>query len=149
MASLFDSAAKKSILDRIDALPATAVRYWGKMSAAQMMAHCTAALEVGTGDRPRKQALIGKVFAPFVRSSLLGEKPFGRNSPTDPTFIVSDDRDFTREKQRLIGIIARFCKGGAPEAGKHIHSFLGKITGDEWGVMMHKHLDHHLRQFGG
>jgi Protein of unknown function (DUF1569) len=149
MTSLFDSAAQEKILERLNALPATAVRQWGKMDAAQMLAHCTSALEVGTGDRPRKQALIGRIFAPFVKSSLLGEKAFGKNSPTDPTFVVSDARDFTREKQRLIDIVARFCKGGVSEAAKHTHSFLGKITGDEWGVMMYKHLDHHLRQFGG
>jgi hypothetical protein len=29
-----------------------------------------------------------------------------------------------------------------------MHSFLGRLKSDEWGVMMHKHLDHHLRQFG-
>jgi len=29
-----------------------------------------------------------------------------------------------------------------------MHSFLGRLRSDEWGVMMHKHLDHHLRQFG-
>jgi hypothetical protein len=149
MQSVFDPAARKSICDRLDALSPAAIRQWGKMDAAQMLAHCSAALEVGTGDRQRKQALIGKIFAPFVRASLLGDKPFGRNSPTDPTFVVTDARDFAREKQRLIDLVARFCAGGAAEAGKHVHSFLGRISGDEWGVMMYKHLDHHLGQFGG
>ncbi len=148
MQSLFDSAAQKSISDRLTSLSASAVRQWGKMDAAQMLAHCSVALEAGTGDRPRKQVLIGRIFAPFMRSSLLGEKPFGKNSPTDPTFVVTDARDFAREKDRLLGLVGRFCKGGAAEAGKRTHSFLGRMTGDEWGVMMYKHLDHHLRQFG-
>jgi len=30
-----------------------------------------------------------------------------------------------------------------------VHSFLGRLSGEEWGIMMYKHLDHHLRQFGG
>ena len=29
-----------------------------------------------------------------------------------------------------------------------IHAFFGKLTGEEWGRLMHKHIDHHLRQFG-
>jgi hypothetical protein len=33
----------------------------------------------------------------------------------------------------------------APSERKQI---LDRLKGDEWGVMMHKHLDHHLRQFG-
>jgi len=27
-------------------------------------------------------------------------------------------------------------------------SLLGRLKGEEWGRMMWKHLDHHLRQFG-
>lgn len=148
MPNLFEPAAKQSILKRLSALSSDATRQWGKMDAAQMMAHCSVAMEAGTGDKPLKQALIGKIFAPFVRSSFLGEKPFGRNSPTDPTFIVKDARDFAKEKQRLAGLVARFCERGPSAAGKNTHSFLGKISGNDWGVVMYKHMDHHLRQFG-
>jgi hypothetical protein len=148
MHSLFDAADRQSVLGRLSRLPPGAERQWGKMAAAQMMAHCSAALEVATGDRPRKQALIGKIFAPFVRSSLLGEKPFGRSSPTDPAFIVTEDRDFETEKQRLTDIVNRFCERGPEKASVQVHSFLGGLNGEEWGVMMYKHLDHHLRQFG-
>jgi len=148
MPSLFEPAAKQSTLERLTALSPGAARQWGKMDAAQMMAHCSVALEAGTGDKPLKQALIGKIFAPFVRSSFLSDKPFGKNSPTDPTFIVRDARDFAGEKERLAGLVARFCERGPAEAGRNTHSFLGKISGDDWGVVMYKHLDHHLRQFG-
>lgn len=148
MRSLFEPLTKKSIQDRLAALSPGATRQWGKMNAAQMMAHCSIAMEAATGDKPRKQALIGKIFAPFVKSSFLGEKPFGKNSPTDPTFIVADARDFAKEREHLTNLIARFCQSGPSEAGQYTHSFLGKISGDDWGVVMYKHLDHHLRQFG-
>ena len=90
-----------------------------------MLAHCAVALEAGTGDKPRPQALIGKIFGPFVRSSILGEKPFGRNSPTDPTFVVTDPRDFEREKERLVGLVDRFCARGRDEACKQTHPSSG------------------------
>jgi hypothetical protein len=148
MRNLFEPAAKQSILERLASLSPGAARQWGKMDASQMMAHCSVALEAGTGDKPLKQRLIGKIFAPFVRTSLLGEKPFGKNSPTDPTFVVTDARDFAREKDRLAALVARFCELGPSGAGKNTHSFFGKISGDDWGVVMYKHLDHHLKQFG-
>jgi hypothetical protein len=148
MQSLFEPAAKKSILDRLAALSPGATRQWGKMDAAQMMAHCSVAMEAATGDKPLKHSLIGKIFAPFVKKGLLGEKPFGKDSPTDPTFVVADKRDFAKEKDHLTGLIGRFCQSGPSEAGKYTHSFLGKISGHDWGVVMYKHLDHHLRQFG-
>lgn len=148
MQSLFEAPAKQSIQDRLARLEPGSSRKWGKMSAGQMLAHCAIALEAGTGDRPRKQALIGRIFAPFVRSSVLGEKPFPKNSPTDPTFIVTDERDFAKERQRLRDVIERFCQRGPEEACRQTHSFLGRLTGDEWGRMMYKHLDHHFQQFG-
>ena len=148
MRNLFDPEAMQSILQRLGSLSPGAARQWGKMDAAQMMAHCSVAMEAGTGDKPRKQAFIGKIFAPFVRSSFLGDKAFPKDSPTDPTFVVSDPRDFAKEKEYLSNVIARFCASGPSEAGKHLHSFLGRISGEEWGIVMYKHLDHHLRQFG-
>ena len=148
MHSLFDPDDRQSVLGRLERLQPAAARQWGKMGAAQMLAHCSAAMEVATGETPRKQAFIGRIFAPFVRSSLLGEKPFSRNSPTDPAFIVKDEKDFGKEKERLTRLVNTFCESGPEKASTRIHSFLGKLRGEEWGVMMYKHLDHHLRQFG-
>jgi len=28
------------------------------------------------------------------------------------------------------------------------HPFFGKLSAKEWGLITHKHMDHHLRQFG-
>jgi hypothetical protein len=28
------------------------------------------------------------------------------------------------------------------------HPFFGKMSAKEWGLIAHKHMDHHLRQFG-
>ena len=127
MKNLFDPQAQQELLGRLGALSPGAVRQWGKMDAAQMLAHCSVALEAGTGDKPRPHQLIGKIFGPFVRKGLLGEKPFSRNSPTDPTFVVADAREFAAEKDRLIRLVDQFCKRGRDEAGKQIHSFLPHV----------------------
>ena len=148
MQTLFDASGRQSVVERLERLTPSSSGQWGKMEVAQMLAHCAAALEVATGDTPRKQALIGKIFGPFVKSSLLGEKPFSKNSPTDPTFIVTEKKDFATEKVRLTDLIDRFAERGPEKAAAQVHSFLGKLRGDHWGVMMYKHLDHHLRQFG-
>jgi hypothetical protein len=149
MKSLFVPADRESLLQRIHALDPGSARQWGKMNPAQMLCHCSRALETGTGDRPMKQKLIGKILMPFFRSSILGKKPFSKNSPTDPTFVVSDEREFAAERARLLGLIDRFVAIGAAKAGAQTHAFFGKMTGDEWGELMYKHIDHHLRQFGG
>ena len=148
MKNLFAPHERQQILDRLGKLQAGATRQWGKMDAAQMCAHCVAALEVGAGDVTKEHSFIGKVLGRFVKGSLLGEKPLSKNSPTDPSFVVTDPRDFAKEKARLVAIVKRFGEAGPSAADGRMHSFFGRLTGDEWGVLMHKHLDHHLRQFG-
>jgi hypothetical protein len=148
MKSIFDPEARQQILGRLDALRPDSARQWGKMEPAQMLGHCANAMEVATGDRPMKQSLLGKLVMPFFRKTILGEKPFTRNSPTDPTFVIRDVRDFAAEKQRLLTLLDRFVAAGPEPAGAQIHSFFGKMTGQEWGELTYKHLDHHLQQFG-
>jgi hypothetical protein len=148
MKSLFSPSERQQILDRLGKLQAGATRHWGKMDPAQMLAHCVAALEVGVGDVAKDHSFIGKVLGRFVKGSLLGEKPFSKNSPTDPGFIVADARDFEKERARLAAIVQRFGSAGASAANGRMHSFFGRLKGDEWGILMYKHLDHHLRQFG-
>lgn len=148
MKSLFDPADRESIRRRLGALQVGSPRQWGKMNAAQMVTHCARALETGSGDRPMKQAFLGRLVTPFIRSSVLGEKPFGKNSPTDPTFVVSGERDFEAERQALLDLIDRFAARGVDAAGKETHAFFGKLSGPEWGELMYKHIDHHLQQFG-
>ena len=147
MPNLFDAPARESLLTRLANLRPDAPRQWGKMGVAQMLAHCSIAMEAATGDRPRKQMLIGKAISWMVRSKVLGDAPFSKNSPTDPTFVVKDEKDFEAEKRRLESLVARFCEAGREKVSRHSHSFLGRMSGDDWGVMMYKHIDHHLKQF--
>jgi hypothetical protein len=95
-----------------------------------------------------KQKLVGKLLSPLVRGSVFGEKPFSKNSPTDPTFVVREPCDFAAERSRLLALIDRFVQRGAAAAGNATHAFFGRMSGEEWGRLMYKHIDHHLRQFG-
>ena len=148
MKTMFAEADRESILRRLEALQPESARQWGKMNPAQMLCHCALALETATGERPMKQKFIGKLLMPFIRKSILGEKPFSRNAPTDPTFVVTSEREFLAERARLQELIRRFVDRGPAAAAHETHTFFGKMTGQEWGELIYKHLDHHLQQFG-
>ena len=148
MQSLFDDADRAQVLARLAAMRADAPRGWGKMTAAQALAHCAYAVECATGDIPTRQVFMGKLIGRFFRKRLLGPEPFPRNSPTGTELVVRDERDFAREQQRLAADIRKFAELGPDSAARFPHGFVGRLTGEEWGRMMHKHLDHHLRQFG-
>lgn len=148
MENLFDQSDRSALERRLRALTPDSPRQWGKMTTGQMLAHCSVGLEYAIGTRTGKQALIGRLVTPFIRGRLLGEQPFGQNAPTGPDFRVTDERDFANEQARLASLIDRFCRRGAVAAAAQTHPFFGRLSGEEWGRLMFKHLDHHLRQFG-
>ena len=92
---------------------------------------------------------IGRLIGGFIKSKALSDDaPIRRNSPTVPGFVVLDERDFIAERHRLNGLIDRVTALGPAGCTAHPHSFFGRLTPEQWGILMYKHLDHHLRQFG-
>jgi len=148
MKNLFQPEAVDEVISRVDRLQPTAERQWGKMDAAQMLAHCSAALDLASGRLVRPRIFIGRLIGPLFRPIYSNEKPFSKNNPTDPKLVISDPRDFSREREQLKVRIRQFHQGGEAQCTKHPHPFFGSLTPHEWGTGMYKHLDHHLRQFG-
>ena len=84
----------------------------------------------------------------FVKQGVVGPKPYPRNSRTAPVFVIADERDFAKEKQRLTDFLIKTqTLGAAHFDGKESPSF-GALTKEEWNTLFYKHLDHHLTQFG-
>ena len=148
MKNLFEREATDEVLARIDTLQPACQRQWGKMDVAQMMAHCSAALDMASGRMDLPRIFIGRVLAPFIKPIYTNEKPFSKNNPTDKKLVVSDQRDFLREQEQLKLKVRQFHEGGEAHCTRHPHPFFGALTPQEWSRGMYKHLDHHLRQFG-
>jgi hypothetical protein len=148
MQNLFQPEAIAGVTSRIDKLQPTTQHQWGKMDVAQMMAHCSATLDVASGRVVLPRLLVGRILGPFVRSVFTNDKPFSKNAPTDKSFVIADKRDFAREQEQLKVHVRQFHEGGEAQCTKHPHSFFGTLTPQEWATGMYKHLDHHLRQFG-
>src|SRR5579871_2039324 len=49
MKNLYERETVNEVISRIDTLQPAATRQWGKMDVAQMMAHCSAAIDMATG----------------------------------------------------------------------------------------------------
>jgi|SRR5581483_978053 len=148
MKTLFQSDAVQEVISRIDSLQPASQRLWGKMDVAQMMAHCSGALDMAAGRVQLPRIFIGRLIGPLFRPVFTNEKPFSQNSPTDKKLIVADKRDFGREKEQLKEKVRQFHDGGEERCTRHPHPFFGPLTPQQWSRGMYKHLDHHLRQFG-
>ena len=148
MKNLFERDAVDEVIARVDKLRPATQRQWGKMDVAQMMAHCSAALDMASGRVNPPRILLGRVIGPIFKSVYTNEKPLSRNSPTDPKLVVSDQRDFLREQEQLKLKLQQFHDGGERQCTRHPHPFFGALTTNQWSRGMYKHMDHHLRQFG-
>ena len=148
MKNLFDPAAQLEIQSRLQTLQPDSPRQWGTMTPAQALAHCSISLEMSLGDVRPPRAFIGRILGPIVKPlALKDDEPMRRNSPTSDCLIIKDDRPFEPERQRLLTLLDRFATTGPATCTTHPHAFFGKLTPDQWSILMYKHLDHHLRQF--
>ena len=150
MKNLFDATVVDQVKTRLGNLQPQSERHWGKMSAAQMLAHCSVSMQWAVGEvvpekGPLPVRLIGRLVKPFV---LRNEDPLRKNSPTAKSLVIADERDLGKERERLSGLIDKFAAGGRTGCTTNPHSFFGKMMPQEWAILMYKHLDHHLRQFG-
>jgi len=146
---LFDAKDVAHTIARLHALAPDTPPQWGRMTVAQMLAHCCVAYEmVYTTTHPRPNALLRWVLRTFVKQGVVGPKPYPKSSPTAPAFRITDAREFDAERARLIAYLERVAgEGRGAFEGRASLSF-GPLTASEWNMLFAKHLDHHLRQFG-
>ncbi|WP_316785748.1 DUF1569 domain-containing protein [Pedobacter frigiditerrae] len=146
MKSLFNPQERQEIIDRIASLSEDSEREWGKMSASQMLVHAQAPIKVGIGELKLSSSLIFLILGPIIKKKIMKEEPFEKNLPTHKSFIVSYDPNLEAEKQNLINLINKFDAQKDNLAIKH--PIFGKMSTQQWDVLLWKHTDHHLRQFG-
>ncbi len=149
MKNLFEATRVEEVTERIAQLTPTSTRQWGKMTVAQMLAHCAIGMESAVGDQKPPRVLVGRILGPVIKPlALRNDDPMRKNSPTAPIFIIEGDRYFQAEQAKLKGLVERFGAAGPACCTDHPHAFFGRLKPEEWAILMYKHVDHHLRQFG-
>ena len=148
MKNLYEPETVDEVISRINKLQPATQPHWGKMDVAQMLAHCSATMDMASGRLNPPRILLGRLIGPLFKTILINEKPFGKNGPTHKKLIISDQRDFVREQERLKNSVQQFHDHGEAGCTKRPHPFFGKLSAQDWSRGMYKHLDHHLRQFG-
>lgn len=149
MKNVFDLNDSQELISRVGALTPETTPLWGKMNVAQMLAHCNVAYDMTYTDKYPKPGGFKKFMIKlFAKNLVVGPKPYKKNLRTAPEFLITDERDFKREKKLLIENIEKTQKMGAAHFhNKESHAF-GPLTEKEWNTLFYKHLDHHLQQFG-
>lgn len=148
MRNIADNEAFDEVKQRLAALDADTARLWGTMTPAQMLMHCRLQIGLGTG-AVRSKPMFPKVVQWLAKQSFGFRLKWKRDLPTAPAMVATthDGLDISAEREALLATISDFI-GRDEQAALSGHPIFGNMSKAEWGRIIYKHLDHHLRQFG-
>ena len=144
MKTLFDSATRSELIERIHKLNKNSQPQWGKMNVYQMIKHCTKWEDMLLGKTIYKQSLLGRIVGKFALKDMMKDEPVKPNLPTVPSFKISGNGDAAAAKAEWLTLLAEY--NDRKPAG-FVHPFFGQLTAEQAGQMAYKHINHHLRQF--
>jgi len=145
MKTIFDTNTINHLTARIKSLQASDKAQWGKMDTYQMLKHCTLSEEMFHGKKKYKRLFIGKLFGRMALNGILkNENHMKINQPTHPELKITASGNFEAERNKWTDLITGYATFSTDN---FIHPFFGKMSKDEIGKYVYKHIDHHLRQF--
>jgi hypothetical protein len=143
--TIFDPAARQALLARLDRLAPETPARWGKFTAPRMVSHLIAAVRMALGEirvAPRKTIMSW----PPIRHLIIHVMPWPKGAPTAPEMLARAPESWTADVAVLKDLVER---AAANQAGDwHPHPAFGTLSARDWGVLIHKHVAHHLTQFG-
>jgi hypothetical protein len=146
MQSVFNGTDRTALGERMCGLTLEHTPKWGKMTCAQMLAHLTDGVRMALGEitvKPKR----GPLRLGPVRYAVIYWLPFPKGAPTAPELLVRRAVNCEAEVGELKAALERMvAKAGTPRWVEH--PAFGRMTERDWGVMVYRHIDHHLRQFG-
>jgi hypothetical protein len=147
--NLFKQETCDHYISRINKLTPQTQGLWGKMNVAQMLSHCQKPFEMAEGTLTATTNPIFKFFfGKPARKQALGDKPFKKSLPTFKEAIIVNPVVFENEKNILINKIKTFKDRGESGVVNKQHGLFGPMSVTDWNVLLAKHLQHHLSQFG-
>lgn len=146
MKSIFDHTTRASLIGRINTLNENSIAQWGKMNIYQMLKHCTVYEEMMLGKNRYNRAFLGRLFGKMaLKEFTQDESPIKKNVPTLSELKVKlKHGDVAAERMKWIALLEEYPNAPCTDI---VHSFFGKLTRDQIGILVYKHTDHHLRQF--
>lgn len=113
MKNVFNKTDTDEIINRINKLSNSTKANWGKMTVAQMLAHCNITYEmVYENKHPKPTGFTKFILKLFVKKIVVNEAPYKHYSRSAPQFLITETKDFETEKKRLIDYINKTQQAG-------------------------------------
>lgn len=146
MKSLWQDETRRELQDRLARLTPDRAGLWGRMTAPQMVVHVADSLRTSVGELAVKPKHTPLRYTP-IRQLVIYWLPFPKNAPTVPELLARRPGAWPDDVAELRDLIDRFATRQVTGAWP-VHAVFGRLNGDQWGILMYRHADHHFRQFG-
>jgi len=146
MKTLWEHDARLEILRRIESVSPESKPLWGGMTCGRMFRHLAQSFAMANGELPTKSKNIPLRYFPLKQFAIY-VMPFPKGLPTAPEMLEGDGESCEAARGDLRNGIETFAKR-ADVTSWPDHPAFGKLSTRAWGVLMYRHSDHHLRQFG-
>ena len=146
MKSIWQDEDRRGINDRVAGLAWDRRAEWGKFTAPKMICHLADSLKMAMGDlkvAPKRSPIR---YAP-LKQLIVYIAPFPKGVPTAPELLAREPREWRNDAADLQGLLARAASARTTETWPE-HPAFGALSRRAWGVLIFRHMDHHLRQFG-
>jgi hypothetical protein len=146
MKSIWDAAVRNDLQNRLMQLTPDSPARWGRMTAPRMVAHLADSARMALGELAVSPKNLPIRYPP-LKQLVIYWMPFPKNAPTAPELVSQTSVDFERERKAAGALLQRLA--APPDGGRRPeHPAFGKLSERAWGVLVYRHYDHHLRQFG-
>lgn len=133
-------------------IPSDTSPQWGKMSLQQMVEHFAESVRIASGKTAHTDFVFQPVQLQKNRDFMLSEKPFRENTPNPlmpevpaPVINVSCE-DAVNELNKEIDFFFSVFEKNNLQVTRN--PFFGDLNYEQNVHLLHKHAQHHLRQFG-
>ena len=146
MKSIWNATDQRSLQDRVRRLTPEHTPRWGRFTAPQVVAHLCDSLRMASSELPVKSKRLPIRYPP-LKQLIIYVLPFPKSAPTAPELLVRAPGDFAADCAELNRRLDEVVRAG-PAALSREHPAFGTMNARRWGVLIYRHMDHHLRQFG-
>jgi hypothetical protein len=146
MKSVWNARDQRDLHDRITRLTTSTPGRWGKFTAPQMVMHLCDSLRMASGEMVIPLRNMALRYTP-IKEVVIYWAPFPRNAPTAPELLTRPPSEWRADIAELQSRLDDFVRRGE-SAATAVHPAFGHLTPKQWGVLVYRHMDHHLRQFG-
>lgn len=146
MKSIWHDEARQELHDRVERVTWDAPAVWGRFTPPTMICHLADSLKMAMGDLKVAPKHLPIRYPP-LKQLIIYVAPFPRSAPTAPELLTRAPQEWANDVADVQALLDRAASSRTTDSWPE-HPAFGELSKRAWGVLIYRHMDHHLKQFG-